>query len=298
MKRQIRALAVAIASALIAVLSPALTANADVPPNNHVTCPSVAEINKFRPADSTEPPLAYMWHPAPYLCIYRFRTTSLVPPTLEFGAYSYTRKLDAIDYYYEQERLGLLSNVQPLPALGPGALSYADPQGFTAVSWQLSPGSAAYANLRLSWLIAAQVPIAKLFKPMLEVYTIPGERTVNGRQWRTTCEPYSSTWRCRTEIFATVIKKTPTGFTTVKGWAFNSLTYRWSDRDLWANNPLGNTGKWTSSEGRKWRTECDTTATGRNACRSYIWTTVIDRQGGKYTQETKWVFNNQVLFNY
>ena len=27
----------------------------------------------------------------------------------------------------------------------------------------------------------------------IDVYTTPGEHTVNGRQWRTRCEPYSST---------------------------------------------------------------------------------------------------------
>ncbi|RMB58876.1 hypothetical protein [Tessaracoccus antarcticus] len=298
MKLQARTLAATIVAALVAILAPALPAHADVPPVNRVSCPSAAEINKLRPADSTEPPLAYGVQPAPYLCIYRFKTTANVPPTLEFGLNSYTLKPDTIEYYYEQERLGLLSNVQPLPELSSYAFSFADPQGFTVVTWQFSPGSLAYANLQFSWMIAAQVPIAKLFKPMMEVYTIPGERTVNGRQWRTTCEPYSSTWRCRTEIFATTIKKTPTGFESVKGWAFNSLTYRWSDRALWVNNPLGKTGQWTSTDGRQWRTECDTTKTGRGACRSYILTTVYDRQGGKYTQSNKWVFNNQVLFTY
>ena len=141
------------------------------------------------------------------------------------------------------------------------------------------------------------VAAAKLFRPMMEVYTIPGERTVNGRQWRTTCEPYSATVRCRTEIFATMIKKTATGFQTVNDWAFNSLTYRWAPRALWVGNPLGTNRTWTSAEGRQWRTECDSPNTGAGACRSYIMTTVYQYKAGKYVQNDQWVFNNQVLFS-
>nr|WP_231980520.1 polysaccharide deacetylase family protein [Tessaracoccus coleopterorum] len=46
-----------------------------------------------------------------------------------------------------------------------------------------------------------------------DVYTTPGEHTVNGRQWRTWCEPYSQTARCRTEIRSGGV------------WVFNNLTY-------------------------------------------------------------------------
>ena len=76
---------------------------------------------------------------------------------------------------------------------------------------------------------------------------------------------------------------------TAGGWAFNNLTYLPSPRSLWANNPLGGYGKvgnksnWTSG-GRQWRVECDTAATGRGGCRSYI---KIGNQ---------WVFNNIVRF--
>ena len=66
---------------------------------------------------------------------------------------------------------------------------------------------------------------------------------------------------------------------------------------MWRNNPLGETGSWTSTQGRKWRTECDTPKTGRGACRSYLLTTVIGLKGKKYVQDNVWVFNNQVLFN-
>lgn len=109
------------------------------------------------------------------------------------------------------------------------------------------------------------------------VYDEEGYLEVNGRYWHTTCESYSQTERCRTEI------------RTAGGWAFNNLTYLPSPRSLWANNPLGGYGKvgnksnWTSG-GRQWRVECDTAATGRGGCRSYI---KIGNQ---------WVFNNIVRF--
>ena len=48
---------------------------------------------------------------------------------------------------------------------------------------------------------------------------------------------------------------------------------------------VGNVSSWTAANGRQWRVECDTAATGRGGCRSYIKT-------GNY-----WLFNNIVLFN-
>ncbi|MEO7587483.1 MAG: glycosyl hydrolase, partial [Arachnia sp.] len=38
-----------------------------------------------------------------------------------------------------------------------------------------------------------------------DVYTTPGYHSVNGRKWFTTCESYSVTWRCTTEIWATQV---------------------------------------------------------------------------------------------
>ena len=68
-------------------------------------------------------------------------------------------------------------------------------------------------------------------------------------------------------------------------------------RALWTGNPLGNTTKgWTSTDGRQWKTECDSTRTGRGACRSYLLATVIELKGGKCVSGNMWVFNNQVLF--
>lgn len=105
------------------------------------------------------------------------------------------------------------------------------------------------------------------------VYTTPGEHSVDGRQWRTWCEPYSQTARCTSQIKVNGV------------WTFNNLTYLPSPRSLWAGNPLATPG-YHVVKGRKWYTQCDTAVTGRNGCRSYI-----DATGsGKY------VFNNVVQF--
>ncbi|MCG6567526.1 hypothetical protein [Tessaracoccus sp. ZS01] len=187
----------------------------------------------------------------------------------------------------------------PVPALGADAFKWADASP-AFYYWTFAPGALATmaGNTSSASSETALIATAKLFKPMLEVYTVPGERTVNSRQWRTTCEPYSATARCRTEIWASVITLKDGRYLKTDGWAFNSLTYRWSDRALWKNNPLGNTTTgWTATDGRRWRTECDTATTGRGACRSYIQATVISTTVSGYRQETTWVFNNQVLFN-
>ena len=76
----------------------------------------------------------------------------------------------------------------------------------------------------------------------VDVYTTPGTHVVNGREWRTTCEPYSQTQRCRTEIKATVVPYSGGKFVQTTGWAFNNLTYAASPRMLWEGNPLGGNG--------------------------------------------------------
>lgn len=136
-----------------------------------------------------------------------------------------------------------------------------------------------------------------------DVYSVPGEHLVNGRRWRTTCEPYSVTTRCRTEIWATQVTQVGGVFRQSNGWVFNNLTYLPSPRSLWHNtNPLGYTNEWTAADGRMWRTECDTAATGQNGCRSYLRARVIvavPRIGGGYSYQwdTRWVFNNMVRFS-
>ena len=121
--------------------------------------------------------------------------------------------------------------------------------------------------------------------------------------WFTQCEAYSQTERCRTDIWATTVTKDSRGrYTVQQRWAFNNLTYLpYMTRAQWAKNPLGDTNSWTSTDGRRWRTECDTAATGKNACRSYTLATVYSakaKAGGGYTfsESQKWVFNNIVMF--
>lgn len=134
----------------------------------------------------------------------------------------------------------------------------------------------------------------------VNLYTTPGLHNYNGRQWNTNCGPYSQTTRCQTDIWSTQVKVINGKYTHVTGWNFNNLTYVASPRALWTGNPLGNTGTWTSN-GRQWRTECDTPATGQNGCRSYIWSRIVvpaAKGGGtySYTSTWGWVFNNIVHF--
>lgn len=110
----------------------------------------------------------------------------------------------------------------------------------------------------------------------VSLYVTEGQHTVGGRAWLTECEPYSQTERCRTHIWS-----------DVSGWVFNNLTYAPSKRELWAGNPLAETTSWTDANGRTWRTECDTEATGRGGCRSYT----------KANAKAPEVFNNLVRFS-
>ncbi|RMB62011.1 hypothetical protein [Tessaracoccus antarcticus] len=134
-----------------------------------------------------------------------------------------------------------------------------------------------------------------------DVYTTPGTHHYNGRDWKTTCEPYSRTTRCRTEIQATTIQVINGRYVHAKGWAFNNLTYLPSARTLWKSNPLAQPGNHTIN-GRQWKTECDNAHTGRNGCRSYMLVSVITATattGGGYTYAVRdaWVFNNIVRFS-
>lgn len=132
-------------------------------------------------------------------------------------------------------------------------------------------------------------------------YVTEGTHTVNGRQWRTTCEPYSQTRRCRTGIWSTQVRQINGKFVSRNQWAFNNLTYLASPRTLWKGNRLAFATRWTSKDGRRWYTECDTPATGRNGCCSYIQSRVIEatRKNGVWTYRwvTKYVFNNIVNFS-
>lgn len=294
MKRVARILAAVIVGALASVGGIVSEAAADVGPVKRVSCPSVAQVNALHTSTGESRTLVSLTA-GPSTCDY----SGTGGGSMSFRFYPDASTLQQVQ---DKERakyppeFQYLFRPQPIPALGSGAFYFAD-TGPTDAYWLLSPGAVADMTVSLSWQETEIVAVARLFRPTLEVYTIPGERTVNGRQWRTSCENYSRTARCRTEIYATVIKKTPTGYVKVNGWAFNSLTYRWSDRALWKTNPLGHSGSWTSAEGRKWRTDCDSLATGRGACRSYLLTTVIDVENGRFVSCNKWVFNNQVLFS-
>lgn len=132
----------------------------------------------------------------------------------------------------------------------------------------------------------------------IDVYSTPGEHTVNGRQWRTWCEPYSQTVRCRTEIWATVVLYGNGQYYRANWWTFNNLTYLSSPPQLWAGNPLATPGEHTIN-GRRWKTECNTPATGYG-CRSYIWSDVVravpTSSGYRYERRPQWVFNSIVQF--
>lgn len=73
----------------------------------------------------------------------------------------------------------------------------------------------------------------------------------------------------RTEIWATVVKRVGNTYVRETGWVFNTLTYLpFMTRSQWANNPLGRTAEWTAADDAKWKTGCDTPASGKDACRS------------------------------
>ena len=129
------------------------------------------------------------------------------------------------------------------------------------------------------------------------VYNQPGDHYVNGRWWKTSCAMYSSNVvRCTTQIWGSKVVVVNGAYTTQNGWVFNNLTYLPQLRSTWGQNKLANTTAWTDTDGSKWKTECDTAATGANVCRSYTYRTRIIRSGDNYVSASDWIFNNQVLF--
>ncbi|WP_052459735.1 transglycosylase family protein [Tessaracoccus massiliensis] len=131
----------------------------------------------------------------------------------------------------------------------------------------------------------------------VDQYTTPGDHLVNGRYWKTECELYSSTVvRCSTDIWAPKVVTVQGQHVLHEGWVFNNMTYLPSARGAWKGNPLATNRTWTAEDGRQWRTECDTAATGRNGCRTYALTTVVAHDDGKFVSENQWQFNNIVQF--
>lgn len=164
-----------------------------------------------------------------------------------------------------------------------------------------------FIRVALAALLATTgaVAMAPTASADVDIYITPGYHNVNGREWRTACEPYSITHRCRTEIKATVVSYTAGKFVPTTGWAFNNLTYRPSPRHTWKTNPLGANGQvgpltnfeWTATDGRKWRTECDTSTTGREGCRNYVQADVIAKTPRGYEWQRKtWQLNSMVRF--
>ncbi|WP_052460232.1 GH92 family glycosyl hydrolase [Tessaracoccus massiliensis] len=137
---------------------------------------------------------------------------------------------------------------------------------------------------------------------LIAPYEVPGHHFINGRRWFTECEEYSQTVRCHTNIWATQVREIDGRFVQLTGWHFNNLTYLpYMTRAEWKGNPLGHTNSWTSTEGRSWRTECDTPATGRDGCRSYILADYVSASQApdgtwSYAWERGWLFNNMVRF--
>ncbi|MBB1509901.1 hypothetical protein [Tessaracoccus sp. MC1756] len=130
-----------------------------------------------------------------------------------------------------------------------------------------------------------------------DVYATPGGHIQSGRLWDTECEMYSSNVvRCETKIWSTQVVYKNGRFVQDTDWHFNNLSYLPSPRSSWAGNPLATTGTFTSA-GHRWRTECDTPATGRGGCRSYIETNFIAKEGNSYVRKTGFVFNNLVRFS-
>ncbi|MCG6568176.1 transglycosylase family protein [Tessaracoccus sp. ZS01] len=162
----------------------------------------------------------------------------------------------------------------------------------------LAAASAAVVGLGLA-LVAPQTAQAV----ETNMYTTPGNHLVNGRYWKTSCDKYSDTVvRCRTEIWTTKVATVQGQHVLHNGWVFNNLTYLPSGRDQWVGNPLaaggkpGGTRTWTATDGRQWRTECDTAATGRNGCRTYALTSVVAHDDGAFVTENQWQFNNIIQF--
>ena len=54
-----------------------------------------------------------------------------------------------------------------------------------------------------------------------DVYDTPGFHRVGGRTWQTTCEPYSQTLRCRTDIWATTVEAVDGRATVIAGVGYD-----------------------------------------------------------------------------
>jgi stage II sporulation protein D len=109
------------------------------------------------------------------------------------------------------------------------------------------------------------------------VYWSPGTQTVNGRQWQTTCETYSSGARCFTKIWATQYVRSGTTYVAQTGWTHNSVNYFDYDGPAWVGNVYTTPGI-KIVNGRTWRTKCTPDVTeGSRTCRTEIWASLVSR---------------------
>ncbi|MBB1510342.1 hypothetical protein [Tessaracoccus sp. MC1756] len=282
-----RVLAVA-ATVLLAVpaVARADEGTAPVTPVRRISCPTAEQVSKVSGYDlsSLTATRASCWYESAPTAAQGLRQRVEFTYTKDAGLAAARSRVEAWQD----------ATIRSAVALGPEAFSW-ESAGPANVYWEVSPG--AVGTLSGVDDHAKAVATAELFRPQMEVYTVPGERTVGGRKWRTTCEPYSETTRCRTEIWAHTVVPDGASFRRQEGWTFNSLTYLWSKRALWAHNPLATDGTWRA-DGRVWRTECDTAVTGRGACRTWLrHPTVEVASDGEFVTTVGWVFNNQVLFS-
>lgn len=154
------------------------------------------------------------------------------------------------------------------------------------------------AGLAAFVLVAAGFISAGPAHATVDVYGTPGTHLVNGRYWDTTCSMYSSNVvRCTTNIFGTRVLSESGRWYKQNGWVFNNLSYLPSGRAQWGANPLAVTGSWVATDGRQWRTECDTPATGRGACRNYVVADVASETGGLVKTQRLEVFNSMLRFS-
>ena len=141
----------------------------------------------------------------------------------------------------------------------------------------------------------AVIPPGDPTPALATVYTTPGSTISAGREWRTTCEAYSTTARrCFTSIYASWIERTSTGYRNVVGWKLNNLSYMDRGNAAWAGNPLAAPGEWQSG-GHRWRTTCTpAVAVGPRQCRSEIWSSLLTHSGTRVVQFQAWVVNNVI----
>nr|WP_231126244.1 SpoIID/LytB domain-containing protein [Motilibacter aurantiacus] len=132
------------------------------------------------------------------------------------------------------------------------------------------------------------------------VYRQPGERTHNGRQWRTTCIDYGQTHRCTAYGVATFYvrdKSARGGYARRVGYKPMATAYDTPATAAWDRSPYGRNGTWKDAKGLTWRTTC-TAATGPRQCTVSVNKKLISRVttagGYRYVARPTWVVQRYV----